>query len=133
MPTYDIYVIKISMVFLRPLNPILQSHWDHRNRSRGLIETAGTNPAVSFKPRLQTLQTIMPANMNFFWSFHLWIRGLNGTTETDYCLIETTESDPVVSLKPHTVKCARRQVTFYSQNDKYASQLSCDASSEAYL
>jgi hypothetical protein len=34
---------------------------------------------------------------------------------------------------PFTVKGARRQVTFDSQNDKYASQLSCDASPEAYL
>jgi hypothetical protein len=33
----------------------------------------------------------------------------------------------------NTVKGARGKVSFDSQNDKYASQLSCDASSEAYL
>jgi hypothetical protein len=33
----------------------------------------------------------------------------------------------------HTVKGARGKVSFDSQNDKYASQLSSDASLEAYL
>jgi hypothetical protein len=32
----------------------------------------------------------------------------------------------------YTVKGARGKVSFDSQNDKYASQLSCDTSSEAY-
>jgi hypothetical protein len=31
------------------------------------------------------------------------------------------------------VKGARGKVSFYSQNDKYASQFSCDASPDAYL
>jgi hypothetical protein len=33
----------------------------------------------------------------------------------------------------YTVKEVRGKVSFYLQNDKYASQLSCDASPEAYL
>jgi hypothetical protein len=33
----------------------------------------------------------------------------------------------------HTVKGSRREVSFDSQNGKYASQLSCGASSEGYL
>jgi hypothetical protein len=33
----------------------------------------------------------------------------------------------------YTVKWSRREVSFDSQNGKYASQLSCDASPEAYL
>jgi hypothetical protein len=35
--------------------------------------------------------------------------------------------------KSYTVKGSRGKVSFDSQNDKYASQLSCDASPEAYL
>jgi hypothetical protein len=38
-----------------------------------------------------------------------------------------------VSHWNHTVKGSRGEVSFDSQKDKYASQLSCDASSEAYL
>jgi hypothetical protein len=33
----------------------------------------------------------------------------------------------------HTVKGVRGKVSFDSQNDKYATQLSCDASPEAFL
>jgi hypothetical protein len=33
----------------------------------------------------------------------------------------------------HTVKGVRGKVSFDSQNDKYASKLSCDASPKAYL
>jgi hypothetical protein len=33
----------------------------------------------------------------------------------------------------YTVKGSRREVSFDSQNGKYASQLSCDASPEVYL
>jgi hypothetical protein len=36
-------------------------------------------------------------------------------------------------LYEYTVKEVRGKVSFYSQNGKYASQLSCDASPEAYL
>jgi hypothetical protein len=42
-------------------------------------------------------------------------------------------SIPGLQYALYTVKGARRQVTFDSQKDKYASQLSCDVSSEAYL
>jgi hypothetical protein len=38
-----------------------------------------------------------------------------------------------MKLDPYTVKGARGKVSFDSQNDKYASELSSDASPEAYL
>jgi hypothetical protein len=41
--------------------------------------------------------------------------------------------DDGIFRPPHTVKGARGKVSFDSQTDKYASQLSSDASPEAYL
>jgi hypothetical protein len=49
-----------------------------------------------------------------------------------YIKIYTVLEKPSVT-EDHTVKEARGKVSFDSQNDKYASQFSCDASSEGYL
>jgi hypothetical protein len=46
--------------------------------------------------------------------------------------VHAQERVPALCLQC-TVKGSRGEVSFDSQKDKYASQLSCDASSEAYL
>jgi hypothetical protein len=48
---------------------------------------------------------------------------------------EQTQSTELIykNTNNHTVKGARGKVLFDSQNDIYASQLSCDASPEVYI
>jgi hypothetical protein len=77
-----------SVLTLRLLNPLPQSHWNHWIRFRGLIEAAESTSAVSLRPRKSNFSDIV-----LCWK-------LSFCSICFRSLIETLESASVVSLRP---------------------------------
>jgi hypothetical protein len=73
-------------------NRNLRSKWDCGIRFHGLIETSGSDPAVSMKP-LNPLPRFNLECGPFYKNVRVGFPALIETAETDPCLIETAESE----------------------------------------
>jgi hypothetical protein len=86
-------------VSLTPWDLIPRSHWNHRKRSRGLIETAGSDTAVSWRPR----------NPNFTKDYLDFINEYEAICETALA----RESGPYGGLFDEKIACQKSCDTVY--------------------